>query len=105
MLESELQASILKYLKTKPCYVVKNIRSNCKGQPDIFICYKGYFIFVEVKSPRRPVQLTPTQEVRINQLIAEGARGMVVNRLEEFIIKFDEIVDEIESREVSLTIH
>jgi len=56
MLESKLQAQIIKYLNNVG-YVIKVIVGNKKGIPDIIMCYKGLFVAIEVKTTSKPTAL------------------------------------------------
>lgn len=61
-LESNLQSTILKWLKSKGCFACK-MQQNATtkvGVADVFFCHKGFYGFLEIKqhkdSPRRPGQ-------------------------------------------------
>ena len=83
MSESSIQRAILKYLKSLGlyCWTIKISICNERGAPDIICCYKGFFVGLEVKTPRgRPSQIQKTQILRINN--ARG-RAKVVRSVEE----------------------
>jgi len=49
--ESLIQYDILKYLNGLPnCKAVKILKANEEGTPDIFCCYRGMAIVLEVKA-------------------------------------------------------
>lgn len=60
--EQKLQATIIKYLKSKGCYVIKHNAAPGVpvGCPDISFYIEGFFGFAEIKtnskSPFRPLQ-------------------------------------------------
>lgn len=61
-LESNLQATIIKWLKSRGCFTWKMQQNSTTqaGVSDIFFCFEGFYGFLEVKrtknSPRRPGQ-------------------------------------------------
>jgi hypothetical protein len=50
MLESKIQAKIIKSLEAFGCYVVKVMAANRSGVPDLLVCYHGSFYGIEVKN-------------------------------------------------------
>jgi len=62
MSEKQLQTEIIKYLKSKGCFVMKcSIMPGIPvGTADIFFCIDGFYGFIEAKktakSPFRPLQ-------------------------------------------------
>lgn len=59
--ESKLQSEIIKYLRSKDCFVMKCDGSGVPtGTSDIFFCYEGFYGFIEVKASKkakfRPLQ-------------------------------------------------
>ncbi len=61
MIESRLQSEIIKYLRSKHCFVMKCGGAGVPtGTSDIFFCYEGFYGFIEVKrskgSPFQPLQ-------------------------------------------------
>lgn len=62
MKESDFQAKIIKWLRSKGCFVWKCQQNSAtqRGVADIFFCYEGFYGFIEVKqaknSPKRPGQ-------------------------------------------------
>ena len=83
MLEKTIQASIIKWLRSKGIYTVK-IQSGYYGKagvPDILVCYKGHFLGFEVK--RLGNKATELQKNNIKQIISSGGQAFVVYSLEE----------------------
>lgn len=67
--ESKLQAEIIKYLKSKECYVIKTkpqpgIPIGC---PDIIFLFEGFWGALEVKATSKP-KWQPLQKETLEQL-------------------------------------
>jgi len=61
MTEAKLQSEIIKYLRSKKCFVMKCGGAGVPtGTSDVFFCLEGFYGFIEVKasekSPYRPLQ-------------------------------------------------
>jgi len=67
-LERDIQASIMKYLKSKRIFHYKAIVSSQVGIPDIICCIHGKFVAFEVKRSDRakvsPIQLRVADDIR-----------------------------------------
>jgi Holliday junction resolvase len=72
MLESKLQARLIRQYEAKGYYVIKVIRANKSGIPDLLLIKDGIASWVEVKSARGV--LSPMQKHRINQLEKAGCK-------------------------------
>lgn len=98
MLEKHLQKNIIDYLNKEPeTYVMKTIIMNMRGMPDILICHRGYFIYIEVKKPGVPPRVSKLQKKRMEDLDNSGAYGFVTNSFDEFILKWLETKRSIEN--------
>lgn len=69
MSESQLQAKIIKWLKSKGCYVIKHsagpgVPSGC---PDLSAYYDGCVIFIEVKASKTS-KFQPLQKPTLEKL-------------------------------------
>lgn len=86
MLESDLQAKMLKWLKKHGFYAFKVIRANRAGIPDICGCTpKGQYFAIEVKlGSNTPSEL---QLENIEQIIALGGIAFVAWDLETVIAR------------------
>ena len=81
MLESTIQARIMKGLKDAGVYAHKNIVSNKKGIPDIICCVRGTYVALEVKRPGgKPTEL---QLYNLEQIRKSGGIAEIVYSLEE----------------------
>lgn len=76
MLESHIQAKILKYLSDR-AYAVKIISASRAGVPDIICCYRGIYIAIECKHPSRRRNISPLQEHNIKCILENGGRAIV----------------------------
>ncbi len=61
MTEAKLQAEIIKYLRSKHCFVMKCGGAGVPtGTSDVFFCLEGFYGFIEVKraekAPFQPLQ-------------------------------------------------
>ena len=82
MLESKIQASCLKYAKSKGWYVLKVIKCNISGFPDCTLFKGGVTIFVEFKSEIG--KQSELQKYQQKQLEAQGFKYYLVNNLNYF---------------------
>lgn len=82
MLESKIQASCLKYAKSKGWYVLKIIKCNVSGFPDSVLFKDGKIIFVEFKSEIG--KQSELQKYQQQQLKAQGFKYYLVNNLNYF---------------------
>ena len=77
--ESVIQAEIIKYLKTIGAYVVKVIRANENGVPDILFCLNGTFNAVEVKATGKKNQVSELQKIHLEMIHASGGKAIVAD--------------------------
>lgn len=81
MKESQIQTAILKWLKNQEGYWVKISDRFAKGYPDIWGCFRGKLITIEVKTPEekpKPIQLYIMKSIK-----KEGGISIWVTSLEE----------------------
>ena len=81
MLESQIQKKIIDKLTRKGWHVVKIIKCNRSGTPDIVCCKGTSCIWIEVKRPGG--KLSKLQEFTIKEMRAKGLQVMVVYGVEE----------------------
>jgi Holliday junction resolvase len=82
MLESKIQAAIIKKMTAKGWLVVKLIKTNLNGIPDLLCLKDNRSLFIEVKSEKG--KLSEIQKYRINQLKNHGFEVQILNNLETF---------------------
>lgn len=92
MKERDLQKLIKDYIIEKGGYV-ENIHGGsiyqASGIPDLLVCYKGWFIGIEVKvGNNKP---SPIQEVKLAQIKRAGGYAIVPYDLEAVKEVFEEI--------------
>ena len=84
MLEKEITAQIMRYLKTVPgCFAWKEHGGphGTAGIPDIICCYHGRFVGLEVKAPSG--KLSKLQEITIQKIRAAKGQAFKVTSVEE----------------------
>lgn len=82
--EAAIQAAILRYLNGLPGCRAENNHGNGwqgAGRPDIYGCYRGRMIVIEVKRPGE--QPTKLQMHRLEQWAAAGAVAIVAVSVED----------------------
>lgn len=84
MLEKDITAKILKYLKSlDKCYCFKEHGGiyGTAGIPDIICCYHGHFVALEVKTAKG--KTTALQELNIKQINSAGGTAVIVRSLDD----------------------
>lgn len=76
--ESRLQRAIQHALMNRGAFVFKVHGSQymMTGLPDLVLCYRGWFVALEVKMPGNDA--SPAQKLRIKQIRKAGGRAYVV---------------------------
>ena len=85
ILESTIQAKIIKWLKSDGYFVTKLMGTSTNGIPDVLAIKDGRTLFVEVKRPGR--EADPLQEYRIKELNDYGVLAFVAHSVEEVKIR------------------
>jgi len=86
MLEARIQASILKWLRTQEGYWVKISDRFVKGYPDIWGCFRGHMVVIEVKVLGE--RLEPMQAHVIESIRREGGTAICVMSLAQVKVYF-----------------
>lgn len=76
MTEQQIQSKIIKKLESEGWYVVKLIKTNKNGIPDLLAIKESKTVFIEVKKPKVGV-LSPLQDYRIKELQSHGITAKV----------------------------
>jgi Holliday junction resolvase len=81
--ESLIQLDILRYLNGLPsCKAIKVMQANEEGNPDIFCCYRGMMVIMEVKASEKDawaaMDSQKRQFMQMNQWRDTGATVMYV---------------------------
>ena len=82
MLESKIQASCIKYAKSKGWYVLKIIKCNVSGFPDSVLFKDGMTIFVEYKTDKGVI--SELQKYQQKLLENQGFQYFLVRNLKNF---------------------
>lgn len=77
MLESKIQSKIINKLNSDGWMVVKLIKTNLNGIPDLLALKNNKAIFIEVKSEKG--KLSEIQKYRINELKNHGFEVHILN--------------------------
>jgi Holliday junction resolvase len=76
MTEQQIQSRLIKELEAKGYYVIKLVKTNKNGIPDLIAIPKNSDVeFIEVK--RKNGKVSPLQEYRIKELIKHGVKAIV----------------------------
>lgn len=76
MTEQQIQSKLIKELESKGYYVIKLMKTNKNGIPDLIAIPKNSNVeFIEVK--RRNGKVSPLQEYRIKELVNHGIKAIV----------------------------
>lgn len=76
MTEQQIQTKLIKDLEQKGYYVIKLVKTNKNGIPDLIAIPPGSDVeFIEVK--RKNGKVSPLQEYRIKELIRHGVKAIV----------------------------
>lgn len=88
MREQEIQAKIIKLIKSKGGYVENIIAGSRSGIPDLVGCIKGRFFYIEVKTPTTKSKVSDLQKIKMLEAEKSGGKTLVawsVEQVEDFI--------------------
>lgn len=86
--EQQLQKEITDYLESQKYYVVKVIRANKNGVPDILFCKDGKFCAIEVKRKGKKSKVTELQKLHLQMITGSGGKAIVADDLWEVMEVF-----------------
>lgn len=86
--EQQIQSEITKYLESQGYYVVKIVRANKSGVPDILFCRDGKFCAIEVKAKGKKSKVTELQKFHLHLINQSGGKGIVADCLWDVIEEF-----------------
>lgn len=83
--ETKLQNKIRKSLEDNGAWVIKIHGSpfTKKGTPDLLICYRGYFIGMEIKTPGNESNTTELQDYQLKEIKKAGGVAVVISSVEK----------------------
>lgn len=91
-LESTIQGRIIKRLEAKGCTVIKIIRANKSGIPDLLVlCPGGKAVFIEVKKPGSVA--SKLQQYYIELLRKLGFTAIVCDDVEDASAMVDRVMN------------
>ena len=64
--EQQIQKKIINKLEKEGYFVLKLIKCNKNGYPDLLVCKENNYFFVEVKKPSGVI--SPLQKARLNEM-------------------------------------
>ncbi len=77
MKEQQIQTKRIKQLEAEGYYVLKLIRTNKQGIPDLIAIKEGEILFSEIKTPKG--KLSEIQKYRIKELESYGFKTELYN--------------------------
>lgn len=81
--EKKVQTEILDWLKSIGAYSIKTIKSNRNGIVDIYCCFEGRFIAIEVKKEIGSFKdVTKLQRKELKEVNDAGGFGFFANNLD-----------------------
>src|SRR5688572_7742758 len=80
--EKSIRDRIVKYLTSVGAWNVVTTGVGRAGVPDLLVCYRGFFVALEVKKPVGGVT-SKLQRIELRRLHKAGAHGGVVTSVEE----------------------
>lgn len=83
MLEKDIQKKIINEITKRNGYLVKNIIVNKRGVADITMCYRGYYVAIEVKAPDKKDNESRLQELNRRQVTHSSGLSVVVWKLSQ----------------------
>lgn len=87
--EKQVQSEIIKWIKHHGGYVIKVIKGNENGIPDLIACFSGRFVGIEVKAERYrdnpEKEMSPWQRKHSEKIKEAGGISMCVASLDDFI--------------------
>jgi len=83
-MESKVQKQIINYLESIGAYVIKTVRTNKVGVPDIIVCSpSGRFYAIEVKAKGKKNTVTKLQQYHIELINKTGGKAFVADCIED----------------------
>jgi len=79
--EAKIQTSVNNWLVSIGCKVIKTVALSKSGNADLVICYKGYYIEMEIKVPGE--ECRKLQTIKAQQTVDAGGHSFCVHSLDE----------------------
>jgi len=83
--EGKVKKKVKEYLQSIGAWYYMPVSNGMgrSGCPDILVCYKGFFMAFETKSPGKIKNVTPNQEREINAITSANGLAEVVDDVEQ----------------------
>lgn len=95
--EQQIQTKIKTFLEREGAYVVKVVQATKAGVHDLLVCYKGFFISVEVKRPCTLHTVSKLQKHNKKLVEKAGGYSIVATSIEEVEILLRKVDHELSS--------
>ena len=97
--EKKIQTDIMMYLKAQDeVYVVKTMRMNVNGVPDILCCVSGRFLGIEVKAEGKCSNTTELQLRNLASIRASKGYALVTDKLQDVVTTVERIKEDGKNR-------
>jgi hypothetical protein len=90
ILESQIQSSLIKKLRSSGWLVNKLINVSLNGTPDLIAHKLGKTIYIEVKRPGQKPR--PLQEYRMKELAEHGIKSITCHNVDECLAELQNII-------------
>jgi Holliday junction resolvase len=80
--EKSIRDAIVRYLRRVGAWHVVTTGVGRSGVPDLLVCYRGYFVALEVKKPVGG-KVSKLQAIEIKRIDKAGGEAQVVTSLED----------------------
>lgn len=89
MLESKVQTELIHYLESRGHYVIKVVRANKSGVPDLIACTfgDGKFYAIEVKAVGKELNTSPLQKWHIDLINKTGGEAFVASCIDDLKLR------------------
>lgn len=83
MTEAQIQSKLIKHFESKGFYVIKLIKTNVNGIPDLLVIKEDRVKFIEVK--KAGGKISKLQEFRIRELRQKGIDAVCMDGIDSII--------------------
>lgn len=95
MTEAQLSKKIAEALRKRGAWAVKTHGDprQRRGLPDILVCYRGYFLGIEVKLPGKEDNVTKLQQDTLDSIRAAGGETVIASHVRhatQWLDEFDQ---------------
>lgn len=98
MLEKTFQNKVIKYLKEIGAYVI-NVEGLKSGYPDIFACFDGKFIGIELKGDSG-YKVKPNQLLQLKKIRESGGISFVLTYSKHWIMELNQFITNVKRYDI-----